>query len=306
MKLNELFRRTEAYWARYDEYEYREHDDKVFIMPTAAAKVSVYDPMKVADSLVVDALNVWLLCMREEPDEERIRADLLAFAANYGLLGFMPALPTTPDFEDYDSVYLPKNPIIRAESMDANEYVGMFFPFEKPDFRKDKSGRAEMTVNFDRNDKMQFALALTFQNAPWSMSMALRRNYGEPAEWVRKQLSDWATSFCASDFYYETKDETERELYKSAMFAFGGATPRYRVALYDDGPKLVWTFHSLLQTIQMVFHFALTDGQHPLRVCKYCAAAFVAQDPRSLFCSPECKNRYNVRMSRNRDRGGKK
>ena len=50
--------------------------------------------------------------------------------------GLMTALPTTPKFMDYEAVYLPNNPFIKAESMDTMEYLALFFPFEKPDMVK--------------------------------------------------------------------------------------------------------------------------------------------------------------------------
>ncbi|MDR0904569.1 MAG: hypothetical protein LBN00_00105, partial [Oscillospiraceae bacterium] len=76
-----------------------------------------------------------------------------------------------------------------------------------------------------------------------------------------------------------------------------------RVALYDDKPQLVWDFHSLLQTVQMVFSFALTDEQKPLRSCRHCTKVFLAQDARATFCSHECKNRHNVYKSRGKKKG---
>jgi predicted nucleic acid-binding Zn ribbon protein len=42
----------------------------------------------------------------------------------------------------------------------------------------------------------------------------------------------------------------------------------------------------------------LTDANRPLRACPECDKAFYAADPRAVFCSKECKNRYNVRKSR--------
>ena len=48
----------------------------------------------------------------------------------------------------------------------------------------------------------------------------------------------------------------------------------------------------------MMFSFMLTDDTKPLRLCKYCTKVFVAGRPSAAFCSPQCKNRYNVYKSR--------
>ena len=119
-------------------------------------------------------------------------------------------------------------------------------------------------------------------------------------KYLRKQFKDWAYSLCASVFFYEEDDEVLRDLHRQAMSAFGGIAPHYRIALYDDAPTLVWDFHSLLQTIQIIISFAITDKQHPLRLCKHCTKAFVAKDSRSVYCSVECKNAYNTDKKRGR------
>jgi len=62
--------------------------------------------------------------------EIRIQAEIAVFAERYGLLGFMTALPTTPEFMKYDTVYLPKSRYLKAQSMPASEYVAIFFPFD--------------------------------------------------------------------------------------------------------------------------------------------------------------------------------
>ena len=298
MKLQELFQKTSAYWVRYNEYEYKEKDGELFILPVPKANPTVYDPIKVADELVVDALNIGIFCMRQNPNEERIKASIIDFAVKYGLLGFMTALPTTPEFMDYEAVYLPLNPIIMAESMDTKEYVDMFFPFEKLDFCK-KGRESRWDIN---NDRDMMALFMTFQDKPTAMNMSFQRNYAERYDWLRGKFKDWAYSLCASVFFYEEKDATVRDLHRQAMSAFGGIAPNYRISLYDDGPKIVWDFHSLLQTIQMIFSFALTDDQKPIRLCRYCNRAFVPQDARAAFCSPECKNKFNVYKSRSKNK----
>jgi hypothetical protein len=57
---------------------------------------------------VVDALNLGRLASKEETSPI-LQEKILDFVQNYGLLGFMTALPTTADFMDYKQVYLPKN-----------------------------------------------------------------------------------------------------------------------------------------------------------------------------------------------------
>lgn len=85
------------------------------------------------------------------------------------------------------------------------------------------------------------------------------------------------------------------------MAAFDGNAPTYHIALLDK-PTIVWDFHSLLLGIQMMFSFMLTDEQKPLRLCRHCTKAFVASRPSAVFCSPRCKNQYNVYKSRAKDK----
>lgn len=44
--------------------------------------------------------------------------------------------------------------------------------------------------------------------------------------------------------------------------------------------------------------FMLTDDDSSLKVCKHCGKAFAATRSNMEFCSPQCKNQYNVYKSR--------
>lgn len=81
----------------------------------------------------------------------------------YGLLGLMTALPTTPSFMDYEAVYLPKNHFIREESMSTEDYLNLFFPFDKPDVVK----RGVKSMWNISNDRVMMALAMTMKISPW-------------------------------------------------------------------------------------------------------------------------------------------
>ena len=291
--MSSLFQKTSSHWVKYSEYEYKQGGDgTLYLSPKAKAKPTVYDPLKDSDAMVVDALNVGMLAMNRVGDS-KLKAAVLEFVSKYGLLGFMTALPTTPQFMDYESVYLPKNHFLREETMPTKDYVDLFFPFSKPDFQKD-----ERTAQWNVNDRDMLALAMTFGDSPTAMNMSFQRDYAERFDWLVKQFKDLAFSLCASVYFYTETDELERDLHRQAMMAFGGIAPTYHIALYDDKPTIVWDFHSLLSGIQMMFSFLLTDEARPLRACKRCMNAFITTHPRTEFCSPKCKNQYNVNKSR--------
>lgn len=296
--MNNLFQGTKSYWVRYGEYECKQAaDGELYVVPAADAKPKVYDSMENAERMVLEALNVGMLCMNRAKDET-VKAAVMDFVSHYGLLGFITALPTTPTFMDYEAVYLPTNHFIKAETMETNEYLSYFLPFEKLDLTKSgKESRWNIT------DRTMIALAMTFQDKPEAMQFSFQRQYGERYDWLVTQFKDWAFTFCSSYLYYTDYDALEedtRNLYRQGMSAFGGIAPSYHIELRDK-PTILWDFHSLLLGIQMMFSFMLTDETKPLKLCKYCNKAFMASRPDTAFCSPQCKNKFNVYKSRSKD-----
>ena len=298
--MKNLFERASSYWVRYDRYELKEGKNGVqYVTAAPDAKPEVYNPLENPERLVLYALNVGLLSMGRK-SEKVIRQGVMDFVHKYGLLGFMTALPTTPQFMEYEAVYLPKNQYIREESMPTEKYLELFYPFDKLDLVK-KGIESSWNINEDRT--MQ-ALALTFSEQPMAMNMSFQRQYAERYDWLAAQFKDWAFHLLTSFFYYEDnaflKDEAKKALHMS-MAAFGGMAPTYHIALFDK-PTIVWDFHSLLLGIQMMFSFMLTDEDNPLKLCKHCQKVFAASRQSNLFCSPKCKNQYNVYKSRKKNK----
>ncbi|GHV14296.1 hypothetical protein FACS1894219_10210 [Clostridia bacterium] len=306
MRLQDWFRRTTAHWAAYSKYEILESEIMRYIVPTVDATVNIYDPLKIADEIVVDALNIGIQCVRESPDEVKITEDILAFAAKYGLLGFMTALPTTPDFTSYEAVYLPKNPVIKHETMGKDVFMNLFFPPEREERLKQFRENRQKVLGGDWGNgidmlwvnKDDAKVNVAFRSSPEAKRRTFERGYAEPWLWLRNQFRDWASLFCSAYFYYDEQNETMRELHRRSIEAFGGVAPHYTVVLEENKPQIKWDFHSLLQTIHIMLSFALADEAQPLRLCKECTTVYYATDKRSQFCSPECKNRYGVRQSR--------
>lgn len=69
--------------------------------------------------------------MSKEATDAEIQKAILPFTVKYGLFGLMTALPTTPDFMEYEAVYLPKNHFIKEKTMSTEDYLNLFFPFDK-------------------------------------------------------------------------------------------------------------------------------------------------------------------------------
>ena len=294
--MNSFFERTSSSWVRYSDYEWKKADNgTLYLTPTATAKPDIYDPLKDGEALVLDALNIGRMCMGKNPEAE-IQTAIRAFALRFGLLGLMTALPTTANFMEYEAVYLPKNHFIKAETMGTGDYLALFFPFEKPDVVK-RGIESMWNVSADRT---MMALAMTMSDKPMAVNMEFQREYAERYDWLKRLFTDWAFTLTTSVLYYEDYDridEDTRNLYRQGMAAFDGIAPTYHIDLLDK-PTIVWDFHSLLLGIQMMFSFMLTDETKPIRLCKHCTRAFVASRPSAAFCSPRCKNQYNVYKSR--------
>jgi len=249
--------------------------------------------------MVLKAVNLGLMCMNKNNIQEQLQNAIMDFVTGYGLLGFMTALPTTPDFITYHAVYLPKNHFIKEESMTTEKYLSYFFPFDKIDFVK-----KGMESSWSTDDVQMMALIMTMKNKPQTVMMSFQKEYAERYDWLVTLFKDWAFTFMSSFLYYQDfdmLDNIQKQLYRQGMATFGGIAPTYHIELLEH-PTIVWDFHSLLLGMQMMFSFMLIDEKSALKVCKHCGKAFVANRPNSVFCSGKCKNRYNVYKSRAKDK----
>ena len=237
--------------------------------------------------------------MNQDADEQIKKNAVMDFVSSYGLLGFMTALSTTPEFITYEAVYLPKNHFIKEESMTTEQYLSYFFHFDKLDFVK-----RDVESTWSVSEPTMAALVMTMSDRPQAVTMSLLREYSEPYEWLLKEFTDWAFTFLSGFLYYQDLDkldDMQKDLYQQGMAAFGGIAPTYHIELLEK-PTIVWDFHSLLLAIQMMFSFMLTDEKSSLKVCKHCGKVFLASRPNMVFCSGQCKNQYNVYKSRGKER----
>ena len=140
--------------------------------------------------------------------------------------------------------------------MDTEEYIGLFFPFRKPDFRK-----KGLESVWNTNDRMMIALVMTYSIEPQAMVMSFMRDYGEQYAWLASVFRDWAFTLVTATLYYADKDrldETTLDLYRKGMAAFEG----------------------------------MTDEKNPLKICRQCQRPFIAGKADAEFCSPSCREQH--------------
>ena len=85
--MKNLFEQSRSCWVRYDRYELKTAaDGRRYITPGKDAKPEVYNPLKEAPAIVLDALNVGMLMMGRKPEAEVEKA-IMEFVTRYGPAG---------------------------------------------------------------------------------------------------------------------------------------------------------------------------------------------------------------------------
>ena len=281
------FTNAQSSWVKYNSYVWKTAPNGMeYIMPVESSMPEIYDPLENPEEIVLDAIRTGRICMSKDAETEARKA-IFDFIRKYGLLGMMTALPTTPRFIEYEKVYLPKNRFIKAETMDTEAYLAHFYPFERPRFKK-----KGIESSWEIDDPTMAALFLTFQNRLQSQVMTFQRTYGERYDWLKLQFTDWALIAMTCFFYCEDRDNidpVQRDVYRKALEGFDSTAPGFHYALTDERPVLVWDFHSLSLTLQMLLAFLLTDDQRPLRLCRNCMKPFISETSDEKYCSAKCR-----------------
>ena len=283
--MKNIFDKTSSTWVRYSKYTFRKASDgTLYIAPAKNADPIICEPFKDAEKMVLDAVNTGLLCMDSERKDEA-KSAIMDFVSTYGLLGLMTAMPTTPKFMEYEYVYLPKNDLIRDETMQTEEYIKLFYPFDTLEFVK----HGVESIWDVANDKTMIALAMTFSERPTAVNMSFQRQYAERYDWLFAQFKTLAFIALTPLFFYEdgVPDEAKK-LYQMSIAAYAENAPTYHIALLDK-PTIVWHFESLLLCIKMMLSFMIADDDNPLTVCSHCRMAFMAGKPGQKYCSEKCR-----------------
>lgn len=82
--MDNIFKRTSAHWVRYDKYEWKESTDGVlYLTPAKDAVMSLYNPIKEYEELVLTALGIGLDVMQKKSFYGRIETEDSEFCTTF-------------------------------------------------------------------------------------------------------------------------------------------------------------------------------------------------------------------------------
>ena len=75
------FEHSNSTWVRFSEYEWKQAENgKLYLTACADAQPAIYDPLKEYQQLVLDALYIGRLGMKQDQDDTEIQSEIKTFA----------------------------------------------------------------------------------------------------------------------------------------------------------------------------------------------------------------------------------
>lgn len=299
-------------WIRFKTYELKETaEGKIYIVPQGNSDFELYNPFECAESLLIDALQLGDLyktykieksTVKNDPYKKRklkkrhteLKDAALAFTSQYGLLGFMSASVYNQHIIGEANVLITeKNSLgLKPSVMKTEAYMKLFTPFVKEDaLRIDYYKDTGYLIKYE--DTPRF-----YGKRPMVMDLIFSSFYSEQIEW----LLDFVAML--SDHYNQLQVYKSKEIHLTEpvtiMANVFEATKIGFTIDQSDQTHIAWTFDSLKTTLQTIYGFAVTGDQIKLKRCNYCQNFYFALTSREKYCGAACRNRSNVKKSRQR------
>lgn len=127
------------------------------------------------------------------------------------------------------------------------------------------------------------------------------KTYGEPLERYQDTLSILYMHFLVVKGQTDKLSQKEQEQIRKQELTPEACGMNYRLT-FGSPPQLVWEPENLLAVLKLSYALLITDPANLLKICKNCGEAYYNSNSRSEFCSVKCRNHYNVRAYRERNR----
>lgn len=280
---NDIFSNAFAAWVRYDDYEIREDSSRdTYFIPSPGAKPTIYNPVDVARDMSIEAMNLGRVMDSCEYETSDMTKQLLQFVRKYGFLGVMMDVPLNNNFFTAEETYLTPSPFFPVdEKMDTREYMARFFPFE------------ETVPQLEQTDTSISAYAGRKPIYEYVFS----NSYSEWLMFYVSYFQNLYKLFNACMTYVDEPQVFRAMALRTGILQYSEHKLRYSIAAAGQ-PVMRWEFASLKAVMDLFVVNCITDPAQPVRQCKHCGKIFFREDLRMEFCSPQCRNKFNVYKSR--------
>lgn len=127
------------------------------------------------------------------------------------------------------------------------------------------------------------------------------KTYGEPLERYQDTLSILYMHFLMVKGQTDKLSQKEQEQLRRQELTPETCGMNYRLT-FGSPPQLVWEPENLMAVLKLSYALLITDPANLLKICKNCGEAYYNPNSRSEFCSVKCRNHYNVRAFRERQK----
>lgn len=257
---------------------------KKYILPKENATKRTISITENIDELLIEVLNIGKKVFYKEPFED---FELLNFYSKYGSFGFMIDLAISRYFIFEDKVAI-RDPFYinnkeNVDFMNVDEYLKIFLPKLN---RKEINAIIKKCKDVASDTKKESYLTSIINeyliyNVNYTESVELVLNY---ARSLYKALSSTLENKNVTmDFPFLNANHITsniRELYLNSSFGI--------------------TINYLKQAVDIAYSMQMAQDVRLLKVCNFCNKAFIANNPKAEYDTPQCKNKANVYKSRSK------
>ena len=255
---------------------------KKYILPEENATKRTISVTENIDELLIEALNIGKKTFYKEPIED---IELLNFYSKYGSFGFMIDLAISRYFifEDKvavrDSFYI--NNKENVDFMNIDEYLKFFLPkLTKRDINSLIKKCKDVSVDTKKE---------SFLTSIINEYLIYNENYAEPVELV---LNYARSLYKTLSYTLDNKNVTMDLPFLNANHITSNIRELYLNSSFGI------TINYLKQAVDIAYLMQMAQDVRLLKVCNFCNKAFIANNPKAEYDTPQCKNKANVYKSR--------
>lgn len=266
----------------YSKYKIEEINGKKYIMPEENASKKTISITEHIDDLLVETLNIGKKEFFREPIEE---FELLNYFAKYGSFGFMIDLAINKYFilDDKvtirDAFYITKKE--NVDFINIDEYLKFFLPkLNKREINSLIKKCKDIASDTRKEDYLSSII---------NEYLIYSEHYAEPVELILNYARALYKNLSST---LENKPLTMKLPFLSVNHLTHNIDDLY----YNN--SFGFTINYLKQAIDISYSMQMAQDVRLLKICNFCEKAFIANNPKAEYDTPQCKNKANVYKSR--------